>query len=105
MKGSTFSVTVGAEGSSLQVTEGLVEVSTLDGGARDLVRPGDVAMISAGDKYRLSISGDQSIVIDSPARPVAQNEEKEQVEVEPVTIQAPASRDVCFHFDDSTCRA
>ena len=94
VKGTTFSVTVGAEGSSLQVTEGLVEVSTLDGGARDLVRPGDVAMISAGDKYRLSISGDQSIVIDSPARPAAQNEEKEQVEVEPVTIQAPASRDV-----------
>ena len=73
VKGTTFSVTVGAEGSSLQVTEGLVEVSTLDGGARDLVRPGDVAMISAGDKYRLSISRDQSIVIDSPARPAAQS--------------------------------
>lgn len=69
VKGTTFSITVGAEGASMQVVEGAVEVSTDDGGARDLVRPGSVAMVAAGDRYRLTVKGEQSRVIDSPARP------------------------------------
>src|SRR3546814_14786860 len=40
VKGTTFSVTVDGTGASVQVVEGAVEVSTLDGGARDLILPG-----------------------------------------------------------------
>ena len=68
VKGTTFSITVGPADTALQVTEGVVEVSTTDGGARELVRPGSVAMIAAGDRYRLSISGDHPQVVDSPLR-------------------------------------
>ncbi len=45
VKGTTFSITVGAEGASLQVVEGLVETSTVDGGASELIRPGTVALV------------------------------------------------------------
>ena len=68
VKGTTFSITVGPADTALQVTEGVVEVSTTDGGARELVRPGSVAMIASGDRYRLAISGDNAQVIDSPLR-------------------------------------
>ena len=68
VKGTTFSITVGPTDASLQVTEGLVEVATVDGGARDLIRPGSVAMISAADLYRLNVLGDQPRVLDSPLR-------------------------------------
>jgi hypothetical protein len=68
VKGTTFSVTVDASGSSLQVTEGAVEVATLDGGARDLIRPGDVASIAAGDMFRLQVQGNEQRTLDSPAR-------------------------------------
>lgn len=68
VKGTTFSITVGPRDTSLQVTEGVVEVATIDGGARELVLPGAIAMIAAGDRYRLSISGDQPRIIDSPLR-------------------------------------
>ena len=68
VKGTTFSVTVGRDDTSLQVIEGVVEVATVDGGARELVRPGSVAMIAASDRYRLSINGDQARVVDSPLR-------------------------------------
>src|SRR5690606_7229135 len=50
VKGTTFSVTVSDAGTSLQVTEGAVETSTLDGGARELIRPGIVAVVSASDR-------------------------------------------------------
>lgn len=40
VKGTTFTVVVGAERSAVQVTEGLVEVSTLDGRDRRLVEKG-----------------------------------------------------------------
>src|SRR5690606_1495382 len=52
----------------LQVTEGAVETSTLDGGARDLIRPGIVAIVSASDRYRLTVRGQNSKTIDSPRR-------------------------------------
>ena len=71
VKGTVFSVTVDADRTSLQVTEGAVEVATTDGGARDLVRPGSIAMIVARDRYRLTVTGDEPRVIDSPARPAA----------------------------------
>ena len=68
VKGTVFSVTVDAARTSLQVTEGAVEVATTDGGARTLVKPGSIAMIAASDRFRLTITGDQPTVIDSPAR-------------------------------------
>ena len=70
VRGTTFSVTVTDRGSSVQVTEGAVQVSTLDGGASDLVRPGMIASVEASDLYRLSISGDSARVIRSPSAPV-----------------------------------
>lgn len=57
VKGTTFTVTVGEQGGSVQVTEGAVEVSTLDGGAADLVTPGTIAQVGASDLYRLTLEG------------------------------------------------
>jgi len=68
VKGTTFAITVGAQGATLQVTEGVVEVATLDGEARDLVFPGSVALVEADDSLRLVIEGEERRVIDSPAR-------------------------------------
>ena len=70
VKGTTFSVTVDGTGTSLQVVEGAVEVATLDGGAKDLIRPGTVATIGASDLFRLQVQGDSARTIDSPARAV-----------------------------------
>ena len=71
VKGTTFTVTVGPEGGSVQVTEGAVEVSTLDGGAADLVEPGDIASVGASDLYKLTIEGDASKIIRSENGPAA----------------------------------
>jgi hypothetical protein len=68
VKGTTFVITVSNEGASLQVTEGAVETSTLDGGAVELIRPGAVAIIAAADPLRMVIEGEGRKVIDSPAR-------------------------------------
>ncbi|WP_174293455.1 FecR domain-containing protein, partial [Sphingomonas bacterium] len=68
VKGTTFSITVDGRGSNLQVVEGAVEVTTPDGGARDLILPGGVASVAAGDRFRLTVHGDSERVIDSPAR-------------------------------------
>ena len=90
VKGTTFSVTVGVDSTSLQVTEGVVEVATLDGGARDLVRPGSIAMIAAGDRYRLNVSGDQPAIIDSPQRPPEMLANPSDAVVAPAAATEPA---------------
>lgn len=69
VKGTTFVITVGPDGATLQVTEGAVEASTPDGGAREMILPGAVAMVAAGDTMRMVVEGDGRKVIDSPARP------------------------------------
>ena len=69
VKGTTFTVTVGPEGGSVQVLEGRVEVATNDGGARSLVDPGVVALVGASNVYRLTVDGDTRRVIDSPNTP------------------------------------
>ncbi len=69
VKGTTFIIAVGEDGATLQVTEGAVEAATPDGGARELVLPGAVAMVAANDTMRLVIEGEGRRVIDSPARP------------------------------------
>jgi collagen type III alpha len=82
VKGTTFTVTVTESGASVQVTEGAVEVSTLDGGASELVRPGVIASIAASDLYQLSIQGDVSRTIRSEGAPAHGT----------VTVPAPQAR-------------
>lgn len=57
VKGTTFIIAVSNDGATLQVTEGAVEASTLDGGAREMILPGAVAMIAATDRMRMVIEG------------------------------------------------
>jgi FecR protein len=71
VKGTTFSVTVTEAGTAVQVTEGLVQVSTNDGGATHLVRPGDIGLVDAAMPLRLKIEGKEAQVIDSPNKPSA----------------------------------
>ena len=80
VRGTTFTVTVGPSGASVQVTEGAVEVSTLDGGASDMVRPGMIASVGASDLFQLTINGDQERVIRSRNAPAGGA----------VTVPAPA---------------
>jgi len=88
VKGTTFTVTVGAEGASVQVTEGAVEVSTLDGGASGMLRPGDLASVGANDLYQLSIEGSESRVIRSPEAPAG------EVRATPAAYSGPATTPV-----------
>ncbi len=57
VKGTTFSVTVTPAGASVQVTEGLVQVASLDGLASRFVSPGEIGMISASAPGKLSVLG------------------------------------------------
>jgi hypothetical protein len=70
VKGTVFTVTVGEAGSSVQVTEGVVEVSTLDGGAVEMIRPGMLVSVSASDLQQLNIENDGSRSIRSNGTPV-----------------------------------
>ena len=70
VKGTVFTVTVTSSGASVQVTEGAVEVSTVDGGAAELVRPGMVATVQAGDLMELNIQGETSRSIRSSGTPL-----------------------------------
>ena len=71
VKGTVFTVTVSEAGASVQVTEGAVEVSTADGGAAELVRPGTIASVSAADLQQLNIQGEDSRSIRSNCAPAA----------------------------------
>jgi len=71
VKGTVFTVTVGARGASVQVTEGAVQVSTVDGGAADMIRPGMVATITASDLQLLHVQGETSRDIRSNGSPMA----------------------------------
>lgn len=66
VKGTEFNVTVSDAGARLQVTEGQVEVSTLDGGASDLIVPGRIARVDAGDRQLLVVLGTDAKTIRSP---------------------------------------
>ena len=66
VKGTTFNVTVTQNGATVQVTEGRVEVSTLDGGASDMIIPGRIGRIDANDKQLLKILGADGKSIRSP---------------------------------------
>ena len=70
VKGTVFSVSVTSTGASVQVTQGAVEVSTVDGGAAELVRPGMVATVGAGDLRALNIQGSENRSIRSNGTPL-----------------------------------
>jgi hypothetical protein len=70
VKGTVFTVTVGEAGASVQVTEGAVEVSTLDSGAVELIRPGMIGSVSAADLQQLNVEGETSRSIRSNGTPV-----------------------------------
>uniref|UniRef100_UPI000B2D2085 FecR family protein n=1 Tax=Novosphingobium rosa TaxID=76978 RepID=UPI000B2D2085 len=69
VKGTTFSVTVKDSGASVQVVEGAVEVATHDGGAREVLRPGSIASVGAGDLGALTIQGATARTIHSASMP------------------------------------
>ena len=86
VKGTTFSVSVSDTGTAVQVIEGAVDVATADGGARELLKPGAVAMVNALDRFRMRIEGDGvSRTITSPAI--------DRQEPSPQTVPAPSAHD------------
>lgn len=85
VKGTTFTVTVNAEGASVQVLEGAVDVATNDGGAHDLILPGSVALVATHDLYRMHIDGAAGRrVIESTTAPTSPAEA-------PVSASGPAN--------------
>ena len=63
-------ITVDDHGATVQVVEGAVEVATSDGGARSLVRPGEVAAVAAAELGRLTVKGETVRTLVSPATPL-----------------------------------
>ncbi len=64
VKGTTFNVVVGPQGSTVQVTEGAVEVATLDGTASELLTPGLIGTVQRDNPFSLNIiDGGQTRVI------------------------------------------
>ncbi len=55
VKGTTFSVNVSEAGASVQVVEGAVQVSTLDGAASQLVTPGMIGMVTGQQLQQLIV--------------------------------------------------
>ena len=96
VKGTTFSVSVGPDGATVQVIEGAVEVTTSDGGARELITPGMVAAVGARDLGRLKIDGDHPREIVSPTPPAAPAVESEVKAIPAVveTIETPVTEPV-----------
>jgi len=70
VKGTTFNVTVTANGATVQVTEGRVEVSTLDGGASDMIVPGRIGRIDANDLKLLKVMGKDATAVRSASSDV-----------------------------------
>ncbi len=66
VKGTTFNVAVGAEGATVQVTEGAVEVATLDGGATQLLTPGMIGSIERNNPLSLNVFDGDRREIRSP---------------------------------------
>lgn len=65
VKGTVFTVTVGAADAAVQVEEGAVEVATLDGGVAEMILPGMVAIVTATDRRAMSIEGNGRRVVRS----------------------------------------
>lgn len=70
VKGTTFVVTVRKSGASVQVSEGAVEVQTIDGGASAVLTPGEIASVNADDVYHLIVEDGGRRTIRSEYHPV-----------------------------------
>jgi FecR protein len=70
VKGTTFNVTVTANGATVQVTEGRVEVATLDGGAADMIVPGRIGRVDANDLKLLKVLGNDATSVRSESTAV-----------------------------------
>jgi FecR protein len=81
VKGTTFSITVNDAGTAVQVVQGALEVQTVDGGAKELIRPGMIARIMATDQFRLKIEGDHPHIVTSPNAPAKQQEREADITV------------------------
>ena len=91
VKGTTFSVTVTDSGAAVQVTEGAVQVATLDGGATQLLSPGMIGVVEDGQRFRLSIQGAQTRVIDSPNAPAGSTQVPDPISEEGLVEIASSS--------------
>ena len=60
VKGTTFTVTAGADGHAVHVAEGIVEVSSIDGNARELVTAGLTARVSRDNPSVIVMSNNES---------------------------------------------
>ena len=80
VKGTTFSVTVSETGTAVQVTEGAVQVSTLDGGASQLLSPGMIGIVNQNQQFRLTITGAETKTIDSPNAPAGSTDTPEPMD-------------------------
>ena len=106
VKGTTFAVGVGAEGASVQVLEGAVDVATGDGGARDLLRPGSVAMVGSNNLYRMTVeTGGARRTIDSPAAPTEDAPAAAPVAVVAEILQVLLRNDIRFGQNDAVTLA
>ena len=91
VKGTTFSITVSDTGAAIQVTEGSVQVATLDGGATQLLSPGMIGMVERGKQFRLTISGAETRTIDSPNAPVGSTDTPEPMDEAALLVIATSS--------------
>ena len=73
VKGTTFSVTSDASGSSVQVVEGAVDVAPLQGMAHQLLVPGAVALVRGAQPTALSIFGPSGAAATSAEPPTHAN--------------------------------
>ncbi|MBA4308377.1 MAG: hypothetical protein C0429_16735 [Sphingopyxis sp.] len=93
VKGTTFNVTVTANGATVQVTEGRVEVSTLDGGASDMIVPGRIGRVDANDLKLLKVMGNEAAGIrSSSASVISPANEKSATEAEATGKQDDESK-------------
>jgi uncharacterized membrane protein YgcG len=66
VKGTTFSVSVSVTGATVQVTEGAVQVSTIDGLSSQMVRPGGLALVTANAPTQLQMSAPEAAPVPAP---------------------------------------
>jgi FecR protein len=92
VRGTVFTVSVSEGSSSVQVTQGAVQVSTLDDGASDLIRPGMIATVESSNLYQLGVSGDVTRTIRSPNAPAAGGGAKVGVPAPTAAAAEPVAR-------------
>lgn len=104
VKGTTFSVSVNSKGATVQVTEGAVQVSTVDGLSSQILRPGGLALVSAVAPTQLQMTVPENTPVQTPTESAPNTEPStsnatapedkpamvitETIAPEPVTVKA-----------------